>query len=143
MGHPLDASVVPGLAASQFPALETLALVQLEGFQPDELAGSLRTVEAPRLSQVYIEGVPVLQFLTAIGAAPLSSNVCIFDYGFDDVDGLFQVLRENDVLCEGKLRLCSDKFFPGEIAQLAELGVVVENWRDFFYPRAHYAYQSW
>src|SRR5262249_30436253 len=96
IGNPLDPSVVPGLAASQLPALETLALLQQQGFQPEELAGSLRTVEAPRLSQVYIEGVPVLEFLTAIGAAPLSWNLCISDPGFDDIDGLFQVLREND-----------------------------------------------
>ena len=72
MRNPLDPPVIPGLAASQFPALETLALLQQEGFQPEELAGSLRTVEAPRLSRVYIEGVPALEFLTAIGAAPLS-----------------------------------------------------------------------
>jgi hypothetical protein len=44
MGNQLDASVIPGLAASQFPALETLALFheKLEGFQPNELAASLR-----------------------------------------------------------------------------------------------------
>jgi hypothetical protein len=144
MGNQLDASVIPGLAASQFPALETLALLheKLEGFQPEELAESLRTVEAPRLAQVYITGVPVLEFLTAIGAAPLSWNLCINDFCFDDVEGLFQVLRQNDVLRGGKLRLSAVKLFASEIAQLAELGVVEEDWGDSFVPNACFQW-SW
>jgi hypothetical protein len=144
MGNPLDSSVIPGLAASQFPALETLALLQLEEFQPEELAKSLRSVEAPRLSQVYIDGAPVLEFLTAIGTATLPWSLCINAGRFDDVEGLFQALRENDVLRGGKLRLCCEAFFASEAEQLTELGVVAEDWGDSILPNACFnLYSRW
>lgn len=85
IGDPLDASAIPGLAASQFPSLERLVLEQFE-LRAGELAASLGTIEAPRLSEVYIEGVPVIEFLTIIGTAALPWTLCISDPCFDDVD---------------------------------------------------------
>jgi hypothetical protein len=145
-GNPLDPSVLPALGASQFPALETLALLQEQwagSMRVDELAASLRTIDAPRLSEVYVEGAPVIELLIAIGTAPLGWNVCIGDHGFDDVEGLFQILRQHDTLRAGKLRLCSGCFFASEVAQLAELRVAADDWRDFFWPRTWSAYSSW
>jgi hypothetical protein len=54
IGEPLDSSINSALAASQFPALERLVLKDL--FRAEELAASLRSIEAPRLSEVYIDG---------------------------------------------------------------------------------------
>jgi hypothetical protein len=133
-GSPLHPSVMTALVASQFPALEKLVLVQ-EEFQAVNLAQSLRSIEAPRLSHVYVEGVPVLEFLTAIGTASLPWNLCIIDPCFDDADGLLKVLKEQDALRSGKLRLDSECFFDSEIAQLEEIGAIVEHMRDAVFRR--------
>jgi hypothetical protein len=135
IGNPLDPSVMTALAASTFPALERLVLLQ-EGLEAVNLAGCLRSVDAQRLSHVCVDGVPVFEFLPIIGTAPLPWNLCVSDPGLDEVDELLAVLAKNEALRSGKLQLCSDKLFDSEIAQLAELGVAVLDWRDIFLP--HY-----
>jgi len=145
-GNPLDPSVLPALGASCFPALETLALLQEQwagSISVDEIVACLRAIDAPRLADVYVEGAPVIELLTAIGTAPLRWNLCIGDHGFDDVERLFQILRQQDTLRARKLRLCSGCFFASEVAQLAELGVAAEDWRDFFFPRTWSVHSSW
>jgi hypothetical protein len=145
-GNPLDSSVLPALGASRFSALETLAILQEQwggSISVDELVTSLRAIDAPRLSEVYVEGAPVIELLTAIGTAPLRWNLCIGDHCFDDVERLFQILRQHDTLRAGKLRLCSGCFFASEVQQLAELGVAAEDWRDFFFPRTWSVHLSW
>ncbi|HKD25384.1 MAG TPA: hypothetical protein VKC66_05640 [Xanthobacteraceae bacterium] len=140
LGSPLDSSVMIALVASQLPALEKLVLFQEKyEFRAVDLAKSLRSIEAPRLSQVYVHGVSVLDMLTATGTAALPWNLCIIDSGFDDVDGLLEVLKEHDALRSGKLRLHSDKFFNSEIAQLKEMGVIVEDMNDAVFG----AYSAW
>lgn len=130
-GSPLHPSVMIALVASQFPALEKLVLYQeWHDFQAADLAGILRSIAAPRLRQVYVDGVPVLELLTAIGREALPWNLYITAVGFDDVDGLFEVLGEHDALRSGKLQLYADSFFDSEIAQLKEMGVIVEVFRD-------------
>lgn len=138
IGEPLDSSVISGLAASQFPALERLILEDV--LRAEELAASLRSIEARRLSEVYIDGVPMLEFLTIIGTAALPWNLCIRDPGFDDVDGLFELIEQHNALRSGKLRLDSEKFFDSEIAKLKEIGVTIENSGYLFNPRA---YSDW
>src|SRR5262249_8360990 len=119
LGNPLDSSVMGALVASQLPALEKLVLFQENyKFRATDLAQSLRSIEARRLSQVYVHGVSVLDMLGAAGTAALPWNLCIIDTVFDDVDGLLEVLKEHDALRSGKLRLDSDKFLNSEIAQL-------------------------
>jgi len=77
--------------------------------------------------------------LTAAGTAALPWNLCIIDTVFDDVDGLLEVLKEHDALRSGKLRLDSDKFLNSEIAQLKEMGVIVEDMNDAIFG----AYSRW
>jgi hypothetical protein len=139
IGEPLDASVIPGLAASQFPSLERLVLEQF-GLRAGELAESLRAIEAPRLREVYIEGVTVIEFLDMIGTAMLPWTLCIRDPCFDDVDRLFEVLEQRNELRSGKLRLDSEKLFDSEIAKLEQMGVTIEDMRYVFNPRA---YANW
>jgi len=55
------------------------------------------------------------------------------------VDGLLEVLKEHDALRSGKLRLDSDKFLNSEIAQLKEMGVIVEDMNDAIFG----AYSRW
>ena len=140
LGNPLDPSVMIALVASQLPALEKLVLFQENcEFRAVDLVQCLRSIEAPRLSQVYVHGVSVLDMLTAAGTAALPWNLCIIDSGFDDVDGLLEILKEHDALRSGKLRLDSDKFFNSEVAQLKEMGVIVENMNDAVFG----AYSGW
>jgi hypothetical protein len=139
IGDPLDASVIPGLATSQFPSLERLVLEQFE-LRAGELAGSLRAIEAPRLREVYIEGVTVIEFLDMVGTAALPWTLCIRDPCFDDVDRLFEILEQRSELRSGKLRLDSEKLFDSEIAKLEQMGVTIEDMRYVFNPRA---YASW
>lgn len=166
IGYPLDPSIIPGLVASQFPALERLVLDRVPGIEEfpnftgldisqypvierrmlasasrmEELAANLRAIEAPRLSEIYIDSIPVIDFLTVIGRTALPWNLCVRDYSFDDVDGLFKVIEQQDALRSGKLRVDSEKFFDNEIAKLKEMGVTVEDSRDIFSPRA---YSDW
>jgi len=138
MGNPLDASVLPGLAASQFPALDKLVLRQ-EHFPVADLAESLRSLDAPRLSHVYVDGVHVLELLPIIGTAALPWNLCLRDSNFDEVDELMESLERHDALRSGRLRLGSDGLFDSEIARLRDLGVTIEDMRDVFLPR----YSNW
>jgi hypothetical protein len=140
LGSPLHPSVMTALVASQFPALEKLRLYQeWHDFRAADLSGTLRSIAAPRLREVHVEGVPVLEFLTAIGSQPLPWKLYVTAVGFDDLAGLFEVLREYDALRAGKLQLCADCFFDSEIAQLKETGVIVEVFKD---PRP-VPYSSW
>ena len=134
MGNPLDPSVLTGLAGSQLPALERLVLLQ-EQFPAADLARSLRSLDAPRLSYVYVDGVRVLEFLPIIGAAALPWNLCLSDPSFDEVDELVEILEQHETLRSGKLRLDAGKLFDDEIAQLRDLGVTVEDMREFVLPR--------
>jgi hypothetical protein len=136
MGNPLHSSVMPALVASQLPGLETLALRQ-EEFSAADLAGSLRSIEAPRLSHVYVAGAPVLELLAAVGTAELPWSLGIIDPMFDDVDGLWEVLEKHDALRSGKVRLHSETFFDDELERLVEMGVMVEDMSDIF------AYSDW
>jgi hypothetical protein len=136
MGNPLHPSVMTGLAGSTFPALERLVVLQ-EGLEPANLALCLRSIDAQRLSHVFIHGVPVFRFLPIIGTTPLPWNLCVSDPGLDEVDQLFRVLAEHEALRSGKLQLCSDKLLESEIAQLAELGVEVVDWRGIYLPLAY------
>lgn len=130
IGNPLHPSVMTALVASTFPALETLMLSQYwRGFQAVDLVRSLRSIEAPRLSHIYVDGVSVLEFLTAIGTVALPWSLWINAPSFDDVDGLLEVLEKHDALRSGKLRLRSDEFFDSEVARLQEMGVTVEDTR--------------
>jgi hypothetical protein len=165
MGNPLDPSIISGLAASQFPALEKLVLKGVPGIdefheypehtisqypalrsqvdkavsQMEELAACLRAIEAPGV-EVYIDCEPVLRFLTIIGRAALPCNLCVRHTHFDDVDGLLGVIQQHDALRSGKLRLDSEKFFDSEVAQLKELGVTLEDSTHLFSPSA---YDDW
>jgi hypothetical protein len=139
VGNPLDPSVMTALADSTFPALERLVLLQ-DGLGPVKLAQCLRSVDAQRLSHVCIDGVPILEFLPIMGTAPLPWNLCLSDPCLDEVDQLLAVLAEHEALRSGKLQLCSDEPFESEIAQLAQLGVAVEDSHDIFLP---HAYASW
>jgi hypothetical protein len=141
LGSPLDPSVLPGLAGSQFPALERLVLEQLEHeyLSAADLAQSLRSMDAPRLSHVYVDGVRLLELLPIIGAAALPWNLCLIERHFDEVDELVEILAQHEALRSGKLRLDLDKLFDSEIAQLRELGVTVEDMSDVFAPR----YSTW
>lgn len=131
LGSPLHPSVMMALVASQFPALEKLVLYQeWHDFRAADPAGILRSIAAPRLRHVHVDGVPVLEFLTAIGTQPLPWTLYVTAVCFDDLAGLFEVLKEYDALRSGKLQLCADSFFDSEIAQLKEMGVIVEVFRD-------------
>jgi len=58
LGNPLDPSVMIALVASQLPALEKLVLFQENyKFRATDLAQSLRSIEAQRLSQVCPWGI--------------------------------------------------------------------------------------
>jgi hypothetical protein len=139
IGNPLDPSVMAALAASTFPALERLVLLQ-QGLESVSLARCLRSIDAQRLSHVCIDGVPVFEFLPIIGTAPLPWTLCLSDPCLDEMDELLVVLAKHAALRSGKLQLCADKLFDDEIAHLAELGVAVVDWRDIFLPQA---YASW
>jgi hypothetical protein len=138
-GNPLHSSVIPALAVSHLPALEKLVLCQ-QSLPAVGLAGCLRSINAPRLARVCVDGVPVFEFLALIGTAALQWQLCISDPCLDEVDELLAVLAKHEPLRSGKLQLCSDKLFDGEIAQLAGLGVAVVDWRGIFLPQA---YASW
>jgi hypothetical protein len=84
--------------------------------------------------------VGVLELLTIIGTAALPWTLCIIDFSFDDVDGLFEVLDRHNALRSGKLRLQSENFFDSEIAKLNEMGVTVEKADHLFYSSA---YSDW
>jgi hypothetical protein len=137
LGSPLHPSVMMALA---FPALEKLVLHQeWRDFQAADLAKTLRSIAAPGVRDIHVGGVPVLEFLTAIGKEALPWNLHVTAVCFDDVASLFEVLKQRDALRLGKLRLCADRFFDGEIAQLKEMGVIVEA----FGSSPQTSYSSW
>ncbi len=139
-GSPLHPSVMIALAASQFPVLEKLVLCQeWHDFPAADLAGILRSIPAPAVRHVHIDGVPVLEFLSAIGREALPWNLHITAVCFDDVAGLLEILKQHDALRSGKLQLCADRFFDSEIAQLKEMGVTVEVFVDSTQP----PYSGW
>jgi hypothetical protein len=127
IGAVLDASVLPGLSASQFPALRKVFLQQeSEHLEPAGLVHSLRSLEAPSLADIYVVGSPVFAFLTAWGNTELPWNLCLVDYDFDDIEGLLEVLDGNDVLRSGKLRLDLGFMpFPHEVEELLKRGVTM------------------
>jgi hypothetical protein len=127
IGAVLDASVLPGLSASQFPSLRKLFLQQVsEHLEPAGLVRSLRSLEAPSLADIYVIGLPIFAFLTAWGSAELPWNLCLVDYDFDDIEGLLEVLDGNDALRTGKLRLDLGFMpFPHEIEELLKRGVTM------------------
>ena len=77
----------------------------------------------------------MLEFLPIIGAAALPWNLCLSDPSFDEVDELVEILEQHETLRSGKLRLDAGKLFDDEIAQLRDLGVTVEDMREFVLPR--------
>lgn len=143
IGNPLKPAVLEALGGSEFPALETLAIdpgtADETSNQP--LIKALRSIQAPRLSQVYIYGVPMVEFLTAIGEAPIPWSLCYCAHFEDDIEGLLEALDKLPALRECGLTLDLNEIpFESEIAQLQAKGAAFEdiNWR--FRPEA---YKQW
>jgi hypothetical protein len=142
LGLPLHDSVIPALGGCEFPALETLVLMDETGIKATDLARSLGSIGAPRLSSLYVYGVELLEFLAILGNASLPWNLCILAPHFTDMDGLLEVLRGYEALRSPKLRFdFGDKtFLEEDIEQLVKMGIGIEDVSARFLPDA---YREW
>lgn len=143
IGNPLKPAVLDALKGSEFPALETLAV---DPGPADEavcarLVKALRSIRAPRLAQVYVNAVPMVEFLSVIGAAPLSWRLCCCAPAEDDIEGLVETLDGRPALRECGLTLDLDDIpFESEISRLQEKGVTFEDMDWRFRPKT---YEHW
>jgi hypothetical protein len=143
LGEPLKFSVLTALAESEFPALETLAIDT--GSDRDgacaRLVRTLRSIRAPRLAQVYILGVEMVEFLSSVGSAPLPWRLFYCGYGEDDIEGLLETLDACPALRECGLTLDLDDIpFESEIAQVEEKGAT---FADVMWRFRSDVYQQW
>jgi hypothetical protein len=139
MGAPLHPSILPAVAACDFPALETLALSQEDSshLSVDEVVQVLGAIRAPRLAEVRLDGVSTLEVMDAVGAAAPPWTLIIIDVNFDFVEETLEILERRPAL-RGKLRLASEVLFGEEVDQLAAAGAVATaDWRRLIPPNVY------
>jgi len=142
MGAPLHPSILPALAASDFPALETLGLSHEDWrhLSIDEIVQVLGAIKAPQLAEVRLDGVSALEVMDAVGAAAPPWTLTLVDVNFDFVEETLEILERRPAL-RGKLRLASEVLFGEEVDQLAAAGVAATaDWRSLIPPKV---YRSW
>jgi hypothetical protein len=142
MGAPLHPSILPALAASDFPVLETLGLSQEDWshLSTDEVVQVLGAIRAPQLAEVRLSGVSTLEVMDAVGAAAPPWTLIVVDVNFDFVEETLGILERRPAL-RGKLKLASGALFADEVNQLAAAGVAATaDWRGLIPPNV---YRSW
>lgn len=142
MGAPLHPSILPALASSDFPALETLGLNQEDWshLSIDEVVQVLGAIRVPRLAEVRLNGVSTLEVMDAVGAAAPPWTLTVVDGNFDFVEEMLEILERRPAL-RGKLRLASEVLFGEEVDQLAAAGAsATADWRSLIPPDV---YRSW
>jgi hypothetical protein len=142
MGAPLHPSILPALAASDFPALQTLGLSQEDWshLSIGKVVQVLRALSAPRLAEVCLDGVSTLEVMDAVGAAAPPWTLTVVDVNFDFVEETLGILERRPAL-RGKLKLASGALFAVEVDQLAAAGVAATaDWRGLIPPNV---YRSW